>query len=93
MGESPKGEFAGPRASEDGTREGGLVFLVVVILGMIVATIVYPPALTSFFVWFALLMLAVSIAVAVQRLTVLWFHGGAVKRSEYDRFRTRRRSP
>ena len=87
MGESPKGEFNGPRAIEDGTREAGLVFLVVVIAGMIVATILYPPALTSFFVWFALLMLALSIALGVQKLVVYWFHGGVVEPSEYDRFR------
>ena len=67
MGEAPKGEFTGPRATEDGTREGGLVFLVVVMIGMIIATILYPPALTSFFVWFALLMLAISVAVGVQK--------------------------
>lgn len=91
MGESPKGEFTGPRATEDGTREGGLVFLVVVMIGMIVATLLYPPALTSFFVWFALLMLALSVAVGVQKLMVLWFHGGAVKETEYDRFRRAQR--
>ena len=52
----------------DGTREGGLVFCIALIGGSIVAASVNPLALTSFWVWFAMLSAAIGIAVSVQRL-------------------------
>ncbi len=57
-----------PRMSDaDGTREGGLVFVIVFIVGFIAATVAHPAAITSFWVWFVLLMMCVVIAVAVQK--------------------------
>ena len=52
----------------DGTREGGLVFCLAVIGGMIAAASVSAVALTSFWVWFALLSAAGGIAVSVKRM-------------------------
>mmetsp|Transcript_18145 Transcript_18145/g.28237 ORF Transcript_18145/g.28237 Transcript_18145/m.28237 type:complete len:88 (+) Transcript_18145:5125-5388(+) len=51
----------------DGTREGGLVFPIVFILGFVAATVAHPGALTSFWVWFALLMMCVAVSVGVQK--------------------------
>ena len=51
----------------DGTREGGLVFPIVFILGFIAAAVAHPGALTSFWVWFALLMMAVAVSLGVQK--------------------------
>ena len=51
----------------DGTREGGLAFCIALILGMIVAAVVYPGALTSFVVWFVLILMAVSVAAGTKR--------------------------
>ncbi|MEM6482748.1 MAG: hypothetical protein AAF681_12945 [Pseudomonadota bacterium] len=54
-------------SDEDGTREGGLVFPIVFILGFIAASLVHPVALSSFWVWFVLLMLSAAVAAGVQR--------------------------
>lgn len=61
-------------SDEDGTREGGLVFPIVVIIGFVLAAIAHPAALSSFWVWFALLMLAVACAVFTKNL-VARFNG------------------
>ena len=55
-------------SDEDGTREGGLVFPIVFIAGFIGASFVHPDALTSFWVWFALLMLSVASAVTTKNV-------------------------
>ena len=52
----------------DGTREGGLVFVIVFLVGFIAASVAHPAALTSFWVWFVLLMMCVAIAVGVQKI-------------------------
>lgn len=52
----------------DGTQQGGLAFIITVIGGMIAAASLAPGALTSFWVWFALLMLSVAVATGTQRL-------------------------
>ncbi|GGX62807.1 hypothetical protein GCM10007385_34920 [Tateyamaria omphalii] len=52
----------------DGTQQGGLAFLIALIGGMIVAASLAPGALTSFWVWLALLMLSVAVATGAQRL-------------------------
>ena len=52
----------------DGMQLGGLAFAVALIGGMIAAAILAPGALTSFWVWFALLMMATVTASGVQRL-------------------------
>ena len=52
----------------DGTQQGGLAFVVVTICGMVAAASLAPGALTSFWVWFALLMMAVAVASGVQRV-------------------------
>ena len=52
----------------DGTQQGGLAFVIAVIGGMIAAASLAPGALTSFWVWFALLMLAVAVSAGVQQL-------------------------
>ncbi len=52
----------------DGTQQGGLVFCIMVLVGIIVASVAHPLALTSFWVWFAMLSMAVSVAVGVQQL-------------------------
>ena len=54
-------------SDEDGTREGGLVFPIVLILGMIGASFVSPAALASFWVWFVLLMMTAAISVGTQK--------------------------
>jgi hypothetical protein len=52
----------------DGTQQGGLAFCVSVIGGAVLAASVAPGALTSFWVWFALLMSSTAIALGTQRL-------------------------
>ncbi|MEO1364970.1 MAG: hypothetical protein AAFU86_14495 [Pseudomonadota bacterium] len=52
----------------DGTQQGGLAFVIAAVAGMIMAATLAPGALTSFWVWFALLMMAVAVALGVQRL-------------------------
>ena len=52
----------------DGTQQGGLAFVVATLFGMIVAASLVPGALTSFWVWFALLMMAIAIGTGVQRV-------------------------
>lgn len=52
----------------DGTQQGGLAFAIAAIAGTIAAAALAPGALTSFWVWFALLMMAVAVALGVQRL-------------------------
>ncbi len=52
----------------DGTQQGGLVFCIMVLVGIIAASVAHPLALTSFWVWFAMLSMAVSVAVGVQQL-------------------------
>lgn len=54
-------------SDEDGTREGGLMFPIVLILGIIGASLVSPAALASFWVWFALLMMTAAISVGTQK--------------------------
>ncbi len=61
-------------SDSDGTREGGLVFCLSLIVGMIVAQATHPSALTSFWVWFALLAAACGIAFHTQKL-VAWAMG------------------
>jgi len=57
-----------PRMSDaDGTREGGLVFVIVFIVGFIAATVAHPAAVTSFWVWFFLLLMCVAVAIGVQK--------------------------
>ena len=57
-----------PQMSDaDGTREGGLVFVIVFIVGFIAATVAHPAAVTSFWVWFLLLTMCAAIAVGVQK--------------------------
>jgi 4-hydroxybenzoate polyprenyltransferase len=65
----------------DGTREGGLVFCIVGILGFVVAAMVSPLALTSFWVWFALLMMAVAVASGTQK-AVAWLNGHIEEEAE-----------
>ncbi len=52
----------------DGTQQGGLVFVIALIGGMIAAASLAPGALTSFWVWFALLMLSAAVAKGAQQL-------------------------
>ncbi|MEL6620845.1 MAG: hypothetical protein AAFP16_18360 [Pseudomonadota bacterium] len=52
----------------DGTQQGGLVFVISLIGGMILAAMLAPGALTSFWVWFALLMMSAALAAGAQRL-------------------------
>lgn len=52
----------------DGMQQGGLVFVIALMGGMIVAAALAPGALTSFWVWFALLMLSAAIAKGAQQL-------------------------
>lgn len=67
--EPPKTKIKRHTVSDlDGTQQGGLVFCIVVLAGMIGATVAHPAALTSFWVWFILLMMAVSIALGIARL-------------------------
>lgn len=51
----------------DGTQQGGLAFVIAAIAGMIAAASLAPGALTSFWVWFVLLIMAVAVALGVQR--------------------------
>ena len=55
-------------SDEDGTREGGLVFPIVFIIGFVLASMAHPAALASFWVWFVLLMLSSAFAVATKNL-------------------------
>ncbi len=55
-------------SERDGTREGGLVFCIALMCGMIVASVVHPLALTSFWVWVAMLVMAAGVAVSVQKI-------------------------
>ena len=55
-------------SDQDGTQQGGLACIIAVFVGMITAATLAPGALTSFWVWFALLMMAVGIAVGVQQI-------------------------
>ena len=52
----------------DGTQQGGLVFVIALIGGMIAAAALAPGALTSFWVWFALIMMAIACAKGAQQL-------------------------
>lgn len=52
----------------DGTQQGGLAFVIALLAGMIAAAALAPGGLTSFWVWFALLMLAAVIASGTQGL-------------------------
>ena len=52
----------------DGTQQGGLAFVIAVLAGMISAATLAPGALTSFWVWVALLMLAIAVASGTKRL-------------------------
>lgn len=57
-----------PRMSDaDGTREGGLTFVIVFIVGFIAATVAHPAAVTSFWVWFCLIAMSIAVAVGVQK--------------------------
>ena len=55
-------------SDEDGTREGGLVFPIVFILGFVAAAMAHPAALSSFWVWVVLLMLSAVSAVTTKNL-------------------------
>ncbi len=55
-------------SEEDGTREGGLVFPIVFIIGFVLASMAHPAALASFWVWFVLLMMSIAFSVSTQRL-------------------------
>jgi len=61
-------------SDEDGTREGGLVFSIVFILAFIAAAVAHPLALQSFWVWFVMIAMSISVAVGVQR-AVARFNG------------------
>lgn len=64
----PRRRIKRPRMSDaDGTREGGLAFVITFIIGFIAATVAHPAALTSFWVWFFLLVMCVAVAVGVQK--------------------------
>ena len=52
----------------DGTQQGGLAFAIAVFAGMIAAATLAPGALASFWVWCALLMMAITVGMGVQRL-------------------------
>ncbi|MEM8653858.1 MAG: hypothetical protein AAGF36_03870 [Pseudomonadota bacterium] len=52
----------------DGTQQGGLACIIAVFAGMIAAATLAPGALTSFWVWCALLALSISIGLGTQRL-------------------------
>ena len=58
----------------DGTREGGLVFVIVFIVGFITATVMHPAAITSFWVWFFLIVMSAGVAVGVQK-AIAHFYG------------------
>lgn len=50
----------------DGTQQGGLAFVIALLGGMVVAAALVPGALTSFWIWCAILMLAVAVARGVR---------------------------
>ena len=52
----------------DGTQQGGLAFCVSLIGGSVAAAALAPGSLTSFWVWFSLLMLSTAIALGTQKL-------------------------
>lgn len=52
----------------DGTQQGGLAFVVALLGGMVLAAALAPGALTSFWVWVVLLMLAAACARGTQQL-------------------------
>lgn len=54
-------------SDEDGTREGGLAFSIAFIMAFIAASAAHPQALSSFWVWFVMISMAISVAVGVQR--------------------------
>ncbi len=55
-------------SDQDGTREGGLVFCIALFGGVILTGAVNGQALASFWVWFALLAMAVGLAWNVQQV-------------------------
>ena len=65
----------------DGMREGALTFPIVLILGFISASVAHPGALSSFWVWFVLLMMSVCVAQGVQR-GVAWLYGHEAEDAE-----------
>ena len=52
----------------DGTQQGGLAFCVSLIGGSVAAAALAPGSLTSFWVWFSLLMLSIAVALGTQKL-------------------------
>ena len=52
----------------DGTQQGGLAFCVSLIGGSVAAAALAPGSLTSFWVWFSLLMLSTAVALGTQKL-------------------------
>ena len=52
----------------DGTQQGGLAFTVSVLGGLVAAAVLAPGSLTSFWVWFAILMMSVAVASGTQKL-------------------------
>ena len=69
--EDAKRKIKRPVVSDmDGTREGGLVFCICLIFGMIAAGSISGAALASFWVWVGLLVTSVGVAVNVKRLVV-----------------------
>jgi hypothetical protein len=68
-----------PVASDlDGTQQGGLAFCVALLGGTVSAASLAPGSLTSFWMWFALLMAASAIAAGTERL----FAQSPVEKSE-----------
>ncbi|MEX0309420.1 MAG: hypothetical protein AB3N17_04155 [Tateyamaria sp.] len=55
-------------SDQDGTQQGGLAFLIALFAGMMLAASFAPGALTSFWVWFALLMMSIAVAMGVQQV-------------------------
>lgn len=56
----------------DGTREGGLMFPIILIVGIVAASMAHPAALTSFWVWFVLLMMSVAVSIGTQKAVARW---------------------
>ncbi|MGR3436854.1 MAG: hypothetical protein ACU0CO_18525 [Shimia sp.] len=52
----------------DGTREGGLAFVIALVGGMIAAVSVHPAALASMVVWVGLLAMAIGVMASVTRM-------------------------
>ena len=52
----------------DGTQQGGLAFCVSLLGGAVVAAALAPGSLTSFWVWFSILMLSTAIALGTRNL-------------------------